>query len=684
MPTIKVKVENKIALNMTPQEQIVCHNSDYEIEFEFDAEWENHIAKTAYFVYNDISIAVPFKGNKCEVPELKNTTVCKIGVQAGDIKTTTSAYVQCKKAIVDEVGETPEPPTESVYNEIIELVNGIAVEVNGLGTTVELSVDKNYVLAVVMKNLDGDILSQSSVDLPIESLVVSAEYDNTEKSLIFTLQNGETLSVPLDDIVGGIDEEAVKKIVQETAVTQESDPTVPDWAKQTQKPTYTAKEVGALPNNTPLFSGDYEDLINKPVIPDKEIVHVDINKMITEQDVTLFMDLSNRFANGEIVIIGALNGQFAVVNAAAIIGSSANWAAVVSTWDNSMFGEDEAFNPYVTAYGFECNGERIRYSFKNMPIGEYVKFTDVADYGKAGVFFPYENKYSSGLEIMPNGGVRIAHATVTEISAKINGKMPIAPKTLDYAFKVSATTNTETWTDDEKTATRNLIGAVGDTDYANETNAGVVKVYKGNHGVTVTDGVLSIRPAYKKDIEARTNIYTPITPDILDYATMSALADCKEPELWTDDTTAEDGTVTKGTKTKACETIGATKYYLHNLTLKLGFDNQFTGDYEEMEWSCTIKSVVKGKLFGLNDNEKYPLLYKLFTLGEQNAFNGCRIYYEGVNGNNELSDISHTIIGLSDDGTELQAVVTLYGSIVIFDVREVIDDIVSEINPELI
>lgn len=37
-------------------------------------------------------------------------------------------------------------------------------------------------------------------------------------------------------------------------ITEETDPTVPDWAKQPSKPTYTADEVGALPNNTKIPS----------------------------------------------------------------------------------------------------------------------------------------------------------------------------------------------------------------------------------------------------------------------------------------------------------------------------------------------------------------------------------------------------------------------------------------------
>ena len=37
-----------------------------------------------------------------------------------------------------------------------------------------------------------------------------------------------------------------------SAITEETDPTVPSWAKQPSKPAYTAQEVGALPANTPI------------------------------------------------------------------------------------------------------------------------------------------------------------------------------------------------------------------------------------------------------------------------------------------------------------------------------------------------------------------------------------------------------------------------------------------------
>jgi hypothetical protein len=46
--------------------------------------------------------------------------------------------------------------------------------------------------------------------------------------------------------------------------TEETDPTVPDWAKQPKKPTYSYEEITNKPT---LFSGSYNDLKDKPTIP---------------------------------------------------------------------------------------------------------------------------------------------------------------------------------------------------------------------------------------------------------------------------------------------------------------------------------------------------------------------------------------------------------------------------------
>lgn len=58
---------------------------------------------------------------------------------------------------------------------------------------------------------------------------------------------------PISAITGLVDELAGKQSTG-NYLTKELDPTVPAWAKQPQKPAYTAQEVGALPDTTPIPS----------------------------------------------------------------------------------------------------------------------------------------------------------------------------------------------------------------------------------------------------------------------------------------------------------------------------------------------------------------------------------------------------------------------------------------------
>lgn len=122
MPTIKIQVKNKIAIS--PAERIVCGNSDYQIEFQFDDEWAAHSVKTARFVFNGQHEDVPFSGNVCHAPVIRGATMCAVGVYAGDLQTTTPALVSCEKSILCE-GGLPADPAPDVYAQIMEIVNGM-------------------------------------------------------------------------------------------------------------------------------------------------------------------------------------------------------------------------------------------------------------------------------------------------------------------------------------------------------------------------------------------------------------------------------------------------------------------------------------------------------------------------------------------------------------------------------
>ena len=63
----------------------------------------------------------------------------------------------------------------------------------------------NYVMTAQLKDQDGNNIGNSaSVDFPLESVVVNGEYDNDRKEIVLTLQNGNTVEIPVADLVAGL------------------------------------------------------------------------------------------------------------------------------------------------------------------------------------------------------------------------------------------------------------------------------------------------------------------------------------------------------------------------------------------------------------------------------------------------------------------------------------------------
>lgn len=120
MNVIQIEIKNKIAELSAPA-LIVCGNSDYVVEFNFDEEWAEHPVRTARFSTWKGFTDVVFEGSQCHVPALSNASYVKIGVFAGDLRTTTPAYIPCKKSILCE-GGAPIEPTPDVYAQLIAMI----------------------------------------------------------------------------------------------------------------------------------------------------------------------------------------------------------------------------------------------------------------------------------------------------------------------------------------------------------------------------------------------------------------------------------------------------------------------------------------------------------------------------------------------------------------------------------
>lgn len=128
MNYIDIQVSERHATNITystVSKAPVCGNTDYVVRFTFDAEWDAYENKTARFLTENGYFEVLFAGNECPMPKLANVLYAEVGVYAGDLQTTTPAYIPVDRSILcGDNSVHPEPP-EDIYNQLLSRLNAI-------------------------------------------------------------------------------------------------------------------------------------------------------------------------------------------------------------------------------------------------------------------------------------------------------------------------------------------------------------------------------------------------------------------------------------------------------------------------------------------------------------------------------------------------------------------------------
>ena len=138
MHYINITVREKNA-RADDRARIVCGNSDYTVRFDFDEEWAEYAVKTARFITEGgFFTDVQFSGSDCAVPVLSGTRTLLVGVFAGDVRTTTPAYIPAIHCITDPDG-TPADPTPDVYAQLMERFNAMEAPAAVLYTAQELT-----------------------------------------------------------------------------------------------------------------------------------------------------------------------------------------------------------------------------------------------------------------------------------------------------------------------------------------------------------------------------------------------------------------------------------------------------------------------------------------------------------------------------------------------------------------
>ena len=149
------------------------------------------------------------------------------------------------------------------------ITNFITKDVNNLtyyelktdvGHSIDLSINTtDYKITLDLKNSAGTTISTDTIDLPLESVVVGATYDSTNKKIILTLQNGTTIDVPVGDLISGLQSEITSNNKLSSDLVDDTNNTN-KFVTTTEKTTWGSKQ-DALVSGTNIKTIDSQSIL---------------------------------------------------------------------------------------------------------------------------------------------------------------------------------------------------------------------------------------------------------------------------------------------------------------------------------------------------------------------------------------------------------------------------------------
>lgn len=111
------------------------------------------------------------------------------------------------------------------------------------GATLSLTIDSTtYVVTAQLKDQDGNNLGTAqTIDLPLESVVVSGSYDSATKEVVLTLQGGSTIRFSVADLVSGLQTEITALNMLSADLVDDTN-TTHKFVTTTEKSTWSGKQ----------------------------------------------------------------------------------------------------------------------------------------------------------------------------------------------------------------------------------------------------------------------------------------------------------------------------------------------------------------------------------------------------------------------------------------------------------
>lgn len=179
----------------------------------------------------------------------------------------------------------------------------------------------SFVCTLTLKDQNGDTIgTPQSIDLPLETMVIGGSYNDTTKSIVLTLKSGDTLNIPVGDLVRGLQTEitvenklnadlvddttAINKFV--TAAQKAKIGEIDDKYPKAWDVELTQAEYDALPNTKYVDGKNYYITDGDP---DKPIIYgfrIDPDESDPSDAVTYLMDAVGM----EPVVMGATSFNY--------------------------------------------------------------------------------------------------------------------------------------------------------------------------------------------------------------------------------------------------------------------------------------------------------------------------------------------------------------------------------------
>lgn len=111
------------------------------------------------------------------------------------------------------------------------------------GSSISLSLDSStYILTIQLKDQNGSALgTAATVNLPLGSVVVNGSYDSVTKSIILVLANGNTITIPVADLVSGLQTEITSSNMLDADLVDDST-SANKFVTSSEKSTWNGKQ----------------------------------------------------------------------------------------------------------------------------------------------------------------------------------------------------------------------------------------------------------------------------------------------------------------------------------------------------------------------------------------------------------------------------------------------------------